>query len=627
MTVAWVFDPAPPSGKRTAGSSAEYSFTGQIDTLVRETVQNSLDARISAENPVSVRFRVVDLTGAHLKRFLKALDWNGLQDNLSAAPAGRGGRAIAAATKRVTDNETIRLLIIEDRGTRGLEGSELRISDTDPNPFCALVRDELYSDKSEESAQGSFGLGKSVLWAFSGLKTVLFFSEPASPPEGRAGHRFIGRASLPWHRTNADGECSGDGWLGHAKDLSSPNRHADSVWGKAAAETARECHCERNTGEPGLSIVVVGFSEPGEEDPSAKDLADQISAASMESFWPALVKGDLRIEIITEANDQVTGQLRVDPEQADGYRELGELLHSFTAGGLSEKQKLEPGQSAIAWIDLEVSARTLDVAHPECKARAAVLVRLLGEDEAYPDVSDRIFRFRGPGMIIRAESRNNLSLAARPYLAAVLAGLACGEAENQHRAEAFLRAAEPPAHDRWVANTRKLKQEYVVHGCKAKLDRFDGLIRTTITRLISKPQEAGGQLPKAILRYLRFAGSGGGGSQRFVSITKQTAKTVDQGWHFTARCRRLHDEIKPWYLRVRLKYARDGGGGDDLKAIGRIEAEGATRVSVVNGVGIVELPGDVSSTRIAGWTDPDALPHIGVRAAMALSIDGSLGEP
>ena len=133
MSAQWIFDPAPPSGKRRGGNSAEYSFEGQIDTLVREVVQNSLDACRSADTPVDVVFRLVELDGDFFGAFMSAISWDGLADNLVAIPDERGGHQIRAAVDQLEQEQHVQLLVIEDRGTKGLKGAEQRQSDTQKN--------------------------------------------------------------------------------------------------------------------------------------------------------------------------------------------------------------------------------------------------------------------------------------------------------------------------------------------------------------------------------------------------------------------------------------------------------------------------------------------------------------
>ena len=61
--------------------------------------------------------------------------------------------------------------------------------DSGESHFRALCKDVLFSHKRSESAGGSYGLGKSVLWTFSGLTTVIFNSVPKDVPKGTASLR------------------------------------------------------------------------------------------------------------------------------------------------------------------------------------------------------------------------------------------------------------------------------------------------------------------------------------------------------------------------------------------------------------------------------------------------------
>lgn len=626
MSVKWVFDPVPPSGKRTGGNAAEYSFEGKIDTLVREVVQNSLDASLKDGETVRVRFRLVELSGDELERFLEGLSWDSLADNLEAVPEKRGGRAIRTAIEAMTETDSLRLLIIEDRGTKGLEGNEIRENDDDPNSFCALVRDELYSDKDDPNAGGSFGLGKSVLWAYSSLKTVLFASIPHNPPARHSGLRLIGRASLPYHETDDDGACSGDGWLGSAQSTQGHDRRAESVWGTRATRVVEACLCDRADSDFGLSTVIVGFSEPGEEDRALDGVMQTIVEASLESFWPAIVRNQLSIEVTRELNRDVVETHAVDPSASAAYAPVVELLRSFDSGQLEERKKLEIGESAVRWVPIELPARTVEPAHTETEGQVAVLVRLLEDDARFEPIKDRIFRFRQRGMVVRSGGGSNLSIAARPYVAAVVAGRACGDDTPSDRVEMFLRAAEPPAHDTWRHDTRALKQDYKSFGCGTKLKRFEQRLLDAIRELVSVPEEKGGALPKSLLKHLRFGDFGGGGKPRFLSVTHTDAEVNDGAWTFHTRCRRVAPGADPWHVVVHLKYAVDGGHGEDVHAIGEVTAKGSTRAEVREGVAYIEFPPDVTSARIEGRTTTGALPAIGTRAAVQLRIDGGSGR-
>jgi len=86
---AWVFDPSPPSGQFTGGIPSAYIFKPELDTFVREVLQNSLDARIAGDgSPVEMKFTFRNLDGEDRDRFLEALSWNDIQSHLQAVACG-----------------------------------------------------------------------------------------------------------------------------------------------------------------------------------------------------------------------------------------------------------------------------------------------------------------------------------------------------------------------------------------------------------------------------------------------------------------------------------------------------------------------------------------------------------
>ena len=627
MGIEWVFDPAPPSGKRRGGNSAEYSFEGRIDIFVREVVQNSLDARLSDDVPVDIRFRIVELDDRKCDEFLESIKWDSLLDNLVAVPEPRGGHAIQSALEGIKKDRKLRLLIVEDRGTKGLNGAEQRRSDEEKNSFCALVRDELYSDKDDSDAAGSFGLGKSVLWSYSSLKTVLFGSVPSSPEVGYEGVRFIGRASLPYHETDIDGPVTGDGWLGVVNELGNGQRRADSAWGERASRLAKNCFCPRMREESGLSTVVIGFSEPGDEDRPGLEVAQSIVNAGVESFWPSIVDERLHIHVTVECNENLVKTYELDSTSMVAYQPAIDLLTAYRQRSLEQLEFLnEPGDQAVRWIPISVPERiSTESPHSAFDGRVPVLVRLLDDSSDIDQIRDRIFRFRRSGMVVRSSLGANLSIAAKPYVAVVPVGVAAsGGAENE-RIEYFLRAAEPPEHNEWTHNTRSIKENYVTYGCRKKLADFDNSILEAIRNLVAPPEKKGGELPRAILQHLHFGSTGGSGHERFISVTNEKAWPDAGTWKFSGRCRRVHPDDRPWEVIVKLQYAVDGGGSDEVHALSEISSADAVKAEIINGAGILHFPPDVKSASFSGATDPAKLPAVGVRTAVRLRIDGRAG--
>ncbi len=267
MSIGWVFDPAPPSGSLSGGVAAQFSFDCGIDSLVRESIQNSMDARNEGVTKARIVFRLVQLDGKYLDEFKDAINWRseewGLADNLeSVKPTSPSGLLIKRGLNEIDEDGRLSLLVIEDYGTKGLNGEEFH----DPKgSFGSLVKHTLISHKSDESAGGSFGLGSSVLWSMSSIQTVLFHSIISKPVEGQERNRFMGAVKLPTHKTKQDGWCDGAGYLGVVTKSDHNRDCAESIWGQDAQRISKALQCNRADDETGLSAVIVGLAEPGFE--------------------------------------------------------------------------------------------------------------------------------------------------------------------------------------------------------------------------------------------------------------------------------------------------------------------------------------------------------------------------
>src|SRR4051794_19818585 len=150
---AWVFDPVPPSGALSGGDPTAYLFSPNLDSLVREVVQNSTDQQVG-DNPVAVTFTLHELTEGARTAFLGAVDWDNLRAHLegvAASPSLINGRVRDALTE--IDGGRLLLLQIEDTGTRGLTGPE----DGTEGNFAALCKHKLVTNDQKAVRAGSYG--------------------------------------------------------------------------------------------------------------------------------------------------------------------------------------------------------------------------------------------------------------------------------------------------------------------------------------------------------------------------------------------------------------------------------------------------------------------------------------
>lgn len=293
----WIFDPESPSGSRVGGDPGEYAFQQNLETFVREVLQNSNDNN-DGSGPVEVKFAFKNLIGSGaIENFMEKMNWPELLPHLESVSktGSETGERIGTFLKNLDKGDELLLLCVEDRCTTGLTGPE----SGEKSNFTALCRDRLYSYKEGDTSGGTYGLGKSVLWSFSGISTVLFSSILNEDPSGKSSPRFIGRSQLPWHRF--EGEAfDGSGWFGTVGTHNEGER-AESLWGDDADVLSENLLMGRPDVK-GTSILIVGFRDPTtDEDLSPENLAHQVKKYAIKHFWPSMV-GDGRLKVEVEVS-------------------------------------------------------------------------------------------------------------------------------------------------------------------------------------------------------------------------------------------------------------------------------------------------------------------------------------
>ncbi len=163
---------------------------GLADALVREAIQNSLDARLGSA-PVRVRF-LLSGEGQALPAENASPYLTGLHDHLNEIEAGRSDTP--------AQNEPMPFLVIEDFGTRGLCGppdqecDEVSSPEGSHNDFFYFWRN-VGRSKKHETERGRWGLGKTVFPASSRINA--FFGMTVRSEDNRT--LLMGQSVLKMH--------------------------------------------------------------------------------------------------------------------------------------------------------------------------------------------------------------------------------------------------------------------------------------------------------------------------------------------------------------------------------------------------------------------------------------------
>ena len=158
MTARWQFNPAHPSNVRQEVTQRDQFNNDDVslpEALVREVIQNSLDARIE-NGPVKVSFNLKSLNNNEAERL--ALNLQSLEPHLRACGLELPGNS----------DGSIRVLCVEDFNTSGLTGSYDKLDEENFDQFWRSVGgSEKFGTKG-----GRWGLGKLVYSSASKINTL-----------------------------------------------------------------------------------------------------------------------------------------------------------------------------------------------------------------------------------------------------------------------------------------------------------------------------------------------------------------------------------------------------------------------------------------------------------------------
>ncbi|MFJ3552045.1 helix-turn-helix transcriptional regulator [Streptomyces sp. NPDC090114] len=570
--VSWYHRPAYADGGRDFGNAATFAFEADVEVLAREATQNSLDERLDRTKAVRVRYTLHELTGESLARFREAIAWDSLFPHYEAAAAQeqKVGRVIAEGLRDMYERDRLVLLRVDDYNASGLTGD-----DYEDGRFAAVVRRQLDSHKSDTSAGGSYGLGKATLWATSRLGMVLINSTLSVPHEGRTERRLVGRLELPW-RVVDDEAWAGPAWFGEPDTTPGSENVARSWW--ADEETVESLHLTRESSDPGTSFLIVGAHDVasmaadapgGEERPDEEEtvqaMHERLVEALGRNFWAAMTAGRNRTPLL-EASVRTlrNGHVIIDEERVEPQRVQPSRTRALKAylDGETVDRMTKTGQVALARVPLRIPP--LRGARGMIEHEAVLLVTAAEDLDGKPN---QVTTMRGNRMVIRTARVPDLPLGTNPFQAVLLAGHAAGKgAENADLAEAFLRASEPPEHNKW-AQTDELRALYSATAHR-RISEFTRAANTAVREIVgrAKVRESGGS---RVLRDLLGLETGsippparGGNVPTIRGLDADLDET--RAWRIRAEIR-LPASQDPWLMTPVAKFDVLSGGRPSVR--------------------------------------------------------------
>lgn len=458
--IAWHFTKQTPDMKSRDAMQQKFFELDKamVVSLIRESIQNSLDAKdIGTEGPVQVRVFISGhehaLSRSQTEPFLTDAAWqhfNALNNGLDSIRPGR--------------DEPCHYIVIEDFGTKGLNGDILQWSKPDKgqNHFYHFFRAEGQSDKGlSKASRGKHGVGKIVFPMTSRLKT--FFGLTVRKEDGKK--YLVGQSVLKHHKVDG-APYTPDGWFGYFNGDHLAMPIDNDTKPELVSEFSHTFNLKRTT-ENGLSVVIPYVSEEIEN--------HAILKAIVEDYFWAILKEILVISISSPYGEfsiekgsltSVLATLNLDDE-LEAKIELAKWAADYdqkTITNISAPKATAPPKWDKSLIDpeLQIQLRKRLEAEETIAIRIPLTIRKRKDDEGqstatYYDVflqrnqNAKTGRpvFIREGIIVPNASRNKRS----GTLALVIA--------EDPLITDFLGDAEGPAHTEWSANSEDFKNKYI----------------------------------------------------------------------------------------------------------------------------------------------------------------------
>jgi len=466
------------SDSLASGYFSNDELTSDAIALVRESIQNSIDARVSDDLPARVVFsfhRKSDPTG--LAELFGSLEQHTQQ---------------VLGTDRGRLKESARHLVIEDFNTKGLRGdSSSSETSREDDSYVWFLWKEGSSSKAH-GTKGKKGVGKAVFPKVSGLRSFFVYSvRPAEYSPCGKQNIFIGKAKLKYHTLGHGGKTfAPDGWF--ADWISQDEGDVPTPFtSDRAVELARYWNVRRDVTETGLSIVI-----PQLED---EITPDAVRSSVIRQFFLAIKLGEVECEIISEdgtseiltsesfneAFRSTPPQKKIVPRDLD-WSHVGkavDLVDSHLAGMEARKLKVDDHKSPVTRYPLsryflgplssaigsESSAAVdVEVDVPVENSRKTVSARfriLIGKS---PGASFPIIYAR-EGLLVPGTQ----SISASGHVVVVI--IPPGPLGD------FLGDSEGPSHESWSASEEVFREKYAQ--TRAQSERLISIVRQLPKRI------------------------------------------------------------------------------------------------------------------------------------------------
>jgi hypothetical protein len=456
MTLHLYSERFQPSGNIDAQAARRAIGKPSLDqwrVFLRETLQNSWDARIRDEGPIGFSADAWRATGRQRSVLIEEIFEATAPDS---------------DLHYVLGSEDLGLLLISDIETRGLGGpTRADIASDERTDFVDFVRN-VGRDQSKGYAGGTYGFGKAVLYDASACSTIIVYTR--TKIRGEPVSRFMGIALGSAYSDKYSRRFTGRHWWG----LESGTTGAEPVTGTTADSLATRLGIttipEGSTGTAILIIAPVAYEE--------EDLAQcvgRLAKAATWYAWPHMLESQGHQPTIDFSFRYEGADLRLPDVSAHA------VLRHFAGAYLNASSVL----AGTAQTGIHRPWETVDIRSERPNRRLGVLSyrryqrpsdSSLGES-SYEKVFSHVALMRNQRFVVQY-----LEIPADAGGAATAGVFVADPALDEDFA-----LAEPVAHDAWVAEYLR-RERYQRNPVRQALQRIRAAFRP---RLPQAPSDEG----------------------------------------------------------------------------------------------------------------------------------------
>lgn len=397
-------------------------------SLVREAIQNSLDAVADETKPVRIVFSFKSIDSINFERFFDLRDH--IQGCIDYFPTDEKAKTLyGGMLKNFPDTRTRRsidYIRVSDFNTKGM----WYLDDKHTNsPFFAFVRAAGVSAKEDAASGGSYGFGKAAYYQISPIATII-----VSTMTRDEHYAFEGAAALCTHKVGEDIKTS----VGYYDNNDGqPVKDLDNI----PVPFRRK--------EPGTDINIMGFNLSNTDEAKR-----EIVEAVLKNFWYAIVDMKLEVEVddVNITNSTIGDWMKqYFPNIEDNTRKSGYY-------------NPRPYYEAVVNADIDDDHQVFSDMLP-----------LLGDVTLYvlkdKNATDKVAYFRKPKMLVYAKRTTSTYGVYGTFI--------CSNREGNE----ILKQLEDPSHSIWKATNWRDGNNRIVQRGMSALELINDFVMQSIASM------------------------------------------------------------------------------------------------------------------------------------------------